>query len=143
MLVNLCKWASRHRKIAKSGHRVAAETIPFRRRWRGCMNSVNLEAIWGMSDPRATLPRRPRPASCRQGRNGEVQDEIPGRASYAYSKGRQKLYGCLLVQISHQEALKRSVFKSWPFYFPASSFVPNLTKDCFGTSHDVQPKIRR
>ncbi len=25
MLVNLCKWASRHRKIAKSGHRVAAE----------------------------------------------------------------------------------------------------------------------
>ena len=49
MLVNLCKWASRHRKIAKSGHRVAAETIPFRRRWRGCMISVNLEAIWGMS----------------------------------------------------------------------------------------------
>ncbi len=49
MVVNLCKWATRHRKIAKSGHRVAAETIPFRRRWRGCMISVNLEAIWGMS----------------------------------------------------------------------------------------------
>ncbi len=49
MVVNLCKWASRHRKIAKSGHRVAAETIPFRRRWHGCMISVNLEAIWGMS----------------------------------------------------------------------------------------------
>jgi hypothetical protein len=28
---------------------VAAETIPFRRRWRGCMISVNLGAIWGMS----------------------------------------------------------------------------------------------
>ena len=50
MVVNLCKWASRHRKIAKSGHRVAAETIPFRRRWHGCMISVNLEAIWGTSD---------------------------------------------------------------------------------------------
>ncbi len=50
MVVNLCKWASRHRKIAKSGHGVAAETIPFRRRWHGCMISVNLEAIWGMSD---------------------------------------------------------------------------------------------
>ncbi len=49
MLVNLCKWPSRHMKIAKSGYRVAAETIPFRRRWRGCMISVNLEAIWGMS----------------------------------------------------------------------------------------------
>ena len=33
----------------KSGHWVAAETIPFRRRWHGCMISVNLEAIWGMS----------------------------------------------------------------------------------------------
>ncbi len=31
------------------GREVAAETIPFRRRWRGCMISVNLEAIWGMS----------------------------------------------------------------------------------------------
>ncbi len=46
---NMNKWATRHRKIAKSGHRVAAETIPFRRRWRGCMISVNLEAIWRMS----------------------------------------------------------------------------------------------
>ena len=49
MVVNLCKWASRHRQIAKSGHRVAAETIPFPRRCLGCIISANLEAIWGMS----------------------------------------------------------------------------------------------
>jgi hypothetical protein len=46
---NMNKWASRHRKIAKSGHRVAAEMIPFPRRWHGGMISANLEAIWGMS----------------------------------------------------------------------------------------------
>jgi hypothetical protein len=50
MVINLSKWASPHRKIAKSGHRVAAEPIPFRRWWHGRMISVNLEAIWGMSD---------------------------------------------------------------------------------------------
>ena len=50
MLVNLCKWASRHRKIAKSGHRVAAETIPSVDGGAVVMISVNLEAIWGMSD---------------------------------------------------------------------------------------------
>ena len=47
---NMDKWASGNRKIAKSGHRVAAEMIPFPRRWHGSMISANLEAIWGMSD---------------------------------------------------------------------------------------------
>ena len=46
---NMDKWASGKRKIAKSGHRVAAEMIPFPRRWHGSMISANLEAIWGMS----------------------------------------------------------------------------------------------
>ena len=46
---NLGKWASRHRKIAKSGHRVATNMIPFPRRWHGGMICANLEAIWGMS----------------------------------------------------------------------------------------------
>ncbi len=46
---NMNKWDSRHRKIAKSGHRVAAEMIPFHRQWHGGMISANLEAIWGMS----------------------------------------------------------------------------------------------
>ena len=46
---NMDKWASGNRKIAKSGHRVAAEMIPFPRRWHGSMISANLEAIWGMS----------------------------------------------------------------------------------------------
>ena len=47
---NMDKWASGNRKIAKSGHRVAAEMIPFPRRWHGSMISANLEAIWEMSD---------------------------------------------------------------------------------------------
>ena len=46
---NMDKWASGNRRIAKSGHRVAAEMIPFPRRWHGSMISANLEAIWGMS----------------------------------------------------------------------------------------------
>ena len=46
---NMDKWASGNRNIAKSGHRVAAEIIPFPRRWHGSMISANLEAIWGMS----------------------------------------------------------------------------------------------
>ncbi len=46
---NMDKWASGNRKIAKSGHRVAAEMIPFPRRWHGSMISANPEAIWGMS----------------------------------------------------------------------------------------------
>ena len=47
---NMDKWASGNRKIAKSGHRVAAEMIPFPRRWHGSMISAILEAIWGMLD---------------------------------------------------------------------------------------------
>ncbi len=46
---NMDKWASGNRKIPKSGHRVAAEMIPFPRRWHGSVISANLEAIWGMS----------------------------------------------------------------------------------------------
>jgi hypothetical protein len=46
---NMDKWASGNRKIAKSGHRVAAEMIPFPRRWHGSMISADPVAIWGMS----------------------------------------------------------------------------------------------
>ena len=46
---NMDKWAFGNRNIAKSGHRVAAEMIPFPRRWHGSMIPANLEAIWGMS----------------------------------------------------------------------------------------------
>ncbi len=49
MAENMGKWASGNRKIAKSGHRVAAEMVPFPRRWHGGMVSANQEAIWGMS----------------------------------------------------------------------------------------------
>ncbi len=49
MAENMGKWASGNRKIAKSGHRVAAEMVPFPRRWHGGMISANQEAIWGMS----------------------------------------------------------------------------------------------
>ena len=52
---NMDKWASGNRKIAKSGHRVAAEMIPFPRRWHGSMISANLEAIWGMSVRLSTM----------------------------------------------------------------------------------------
>ena len=58
MAENMGKWASGNRKIAKSGHRVAAEMIPFPRRWHGGMISANPEAIWGMSDEAMTeVPR--------------------------------------------------------------------------------------
>ena len=53
---NMDKWASGNRKIAKSGHRVAAEMIPFPRRWHGSMISANLEAIWGMSVKKIFTP---------------------------------------------------------------------------------------
>ncbi len=43
------KWASRHRKIEKSGYQAAAKVISFPRRWHGGMISANQEAIWGMS----------------------------------------------------------------------------------------------
>ena len=46
---NMSKRASRHRKIEKSGHRVAAKVIPFPRWGHGGMISASLEAIWGMS----------------------------------------------------------------------------------------------
>ena len=49
MAENMGKWASGNRKIAKSGYRVAAEMVPFPRRWHGGMISANKEAIWGMS----------------------------------------------------------------------------------------------
>ena len=49
MYENMGKWASRYRKIERSGHRVAAKMIPFPRRWHGGMISANSEAIWGMS----------------------------------------------------------------------------------------------
>jgi len=53
MTGNMDKWASRHRKIEKSGHWVAAKIIPLPRRWHGGTISANLEAIWGMSDKTA------------------------------------------------------------------------------------------
>ncbi len=46
---NMDKWASGNRKIAKSGHRVAAEMIPSPRRWHGSMISADPVAIWRMS----------------------------------------------------------------------------------------------
>ncbi len=49
MAENMGKWASGNRKIAKSGHRVAAEMVPFPQRWHGGMISANKEAVWGMS----------------------------------------------------------------------------------------------
>jgi hypothetical protein len=49
MTENKGKWASRHRKIEKSGYQAAAKTISFPRRWHGGMISANQEAIWGMS----------------------------------------------------------------------------------------------
>ena len=50
MAGNMHKWASRHRKTEKSGHREAAKTIPYPRRRCCGMISENQEAIWGMSD---------------------------------------------------------------------------------------------
>jgi len=49
MTENKGKWASRHRKIEKSGYQAAAKMISFPRRWHGGMISANQEAIWGMS----------------------------------------------------------------------------------------------
>ena len=49
MAGNMHKWASRHRKTEKSGHREAAKTIPYPRRRCCGMISENQEAIWGMS----------------------------------------------------------------------------------------------
>ena len=49
MAENMGKWASGNRKIAKSGHRVAAEMVPFPRRWHGGMISANQGAIWANS----------------------------------------------------------------------------------------------
>ena len=43
------KWASRHRKIEKSGYQATAKMISFPRRWHGGMISANQEATWGMS----------------------------------------------------------------------------------------------
>ena len=44
------KWASRHRKIEKSGYQAAAKMISFPPWWHGGMISANQEAIWGMAD---------------------------------------------------------------------------------------------
>ena len=49
MAEKLAKWASGHRKIEKSGHRMAAKGIQFSRRWYEGMISANLEVIWEMS----------------------------------------------------------------------------------------------
>ncbi len=49
MTENKGKWASRHRKIEKSGYQAAAKMISFPRRWHGGMISANQGAIWGMS----------------------------------------------------------------------------------------------
>ncbi len=49
MTENKGKWASRHRKIEKSGYQAAAKMISFPRRWHGAMISANQETIWGMS----------------------------------------------------------------------------------------------
>jgi len=49
MTENMDKWASRHRKIEKSGYQAAAKMIPFPRRWHGGKISANPETIWGMS----------------------------------------------------------------------------------------------
>ncbi|MDP7552826.1 MAG: hypothetical protein QF791_06470 [Nitrospinaceae bacterium] len=50
MTENKGKWASRHRKIEKSGYQAAAKMISFPRRWHGGMISADPVAIWGMSD---------------------------------------------------------------------------------------------
>jgi hypothetical protein len=41
-----------HRRLGrpKSGHRMAAEGMPFSWRWNGDTISLNLGVIWGMSD---------------------------------------------------------------------------------------------
>ncbi len=49
MTENMGKRSSGHRKTEKSGHRLAAETSLFPRRWYGGMISANLEVIWEMS----------------------------------------------------------------------------------------------
>ncbi len=69
---NMDKWASGNRKIAKSGHRVAAETIPFPRQWHGGTISANLEAIWGMSaELQCFGPRFPMGLAESRGRESE------------------------------------------------------------------------
>ncbi len=73
---NMNKWVSRHRKIVKSGHRVAAEMIPFPR-WHGGMISANLEAIWGMS-VKAGRPRRPLMTLCGHSLAGSGFERIRG-----------------------------------------------------------------
>ena len=55
MTENKGKWASRHRKIEKSGYQAAAKMISFPRRWHGGMISANQEAIWGMSANTCTM----------------------------------------------------------------------------------------
>ncbi len=55
MTENKGKWASRHRKIEKSGYQAAAKMISFPRRWHGAMISANQETIWGMSGEYALL----------------------------------------------------------------------------------------
>ena len=52
------KWASRHRKIEKSGYQAAAKMISFPPWWHGGMISANQEAIWGMSVHRRGKRRR-------------------------------------------------------------------------------------
>ena len=42
---NMDKRASGNRKIAKSGHWVAAEMVPFPRRWHGSIISAKLDVI--------------------------------------------------------------------------------------------------
>ncbi len=49
MTENKGKWASRHRKIEKSGYQAAAKMISFPRRWHGGMISANQGAIWANS----------------------------------------------------------------------------------------------
>ena len=49
MAENLGKWPSKRGMISKTGHRMAAEWIPFLWRWNGGTISTALEVIWGMS----------------------------------------------------------------------------------------------
>ena len=43
------KWPSKHRKTEKSGHRMAAEGVPFSWLWNCGTISTKLNVIWGMS----------------------------------------------------------------------------------------------
>ena len=87
MTENLGKWPSGPRKTEKSGHRLAAEGMPFPWRWNGCTNSTDLDVIWGMSVKTVAGPRNQRylhPGSYGAGvlfcteveDRGEIADEV-------------------------------------------------------------------